>query len=173
MVNSIKIIGSVIALFVSNASALSIATPHSRGVGTKSTTNMMSATAFRREAFVMASTTEDISMVTGSAVLDERTVGDKKQKERDIVEKNNNIGGAGWEVRILNDGENTREYVAVSLVEVASLSEVAAYQTMMQAHQNGSAVIGRWVYERAEMYVDALQKNGIVCDMVPVMQDGI
>ena len=80
-------------------------------------------------------------------------------------------GSEAWEVRIYNDGLNTREHVARSLVQVTGLSELQAYQTMMQAHQNGMAAVGRWVYEVAEMYHDALKKKGIVCDIIPVEEE--
>jgi ATP-dependent Clp protease adapter protein ClpS len=73
-----------------------------------------------------------------------------------------------WEVRILDDNLNIREYVAACLVKVTGLSEVTAYETMMQAHNNGVAVVGRYVLELAEMYHDELEKNGIACDLVPV-----
>lgn len=81
------------------------------------------------------------------------------------------MGHEAWEVRIYNDGLNTREHVARSLVQVTGMSEISAFQTMMQAHQNGMAVVGRWVYEVAEMYYDALKKNGIICDIVPVEEE--
>jgi len=81
------------------------------------------------------------------------------------------VGSEAWEVRIYNDGLNTREHVARCLVQITGLAEITAYQTMMQAHQNGIAVVGRWIYERAEMYRDALKKSGILCDMVPVDED--
>ena len=51
------------------------------------------------------------------------------------------------------------------------MSESVAYQTMMQAHQNGIAVVGRWVYEVAEMYHDSLKDKGIICDIIPVDED--
>jgi len=38
---------------------------------------------------------------------------------------------------------------------------------MMQAHQNGIAVVGRWYYEQAEMYFEQLKSKGIVCDLKP------
>ena len=78
------------------------------------------------------------------------------------------VGSEHWEVRIYNDGLNTREFVARCLVQYAGLGESAAYRTMMQAHQNGIAVVGRYVYELAEMYHDALKNNGIICDLIPV-----
>lgn len=80
-------------------------------------------------------------------------------------------GSEAWEVRIYNDGLNTREHVARSLVQVTGMSEINAYQTMMQAHQNGIAVVGRWVYEVAEMYHQSLKERGIVSDIVPVDED--
>ena len=95
----------------------------------------------------------------------------QKQKSRAPAKEKKRTGSEAWEVRIYNDGMNTREFVARCLVQITGLSEVAAYQTMMQAHQNGIAVVGRYVYERAEMYYDALKKNGIVCDLVPVDEE--
>lgn len=104
-----------------------------------------------------------------STVLDRPLVEEKRRQEP--VKQKERQGSEGWEVRIYNDGFNTREYVARSLVQVTGMSEMTAYQTMMQAHQNGIAVVGRWVYERAEMYHDALKTNGIVCDLVPVDEE--
>jgi len=102
---------------------------------------------------------------TGPAVLDRPTI-----DEQSVTEKKTTGSGA-WEVRIYNDGTNTREFVARCLVQITALSESTAYQTMMQAHQNGIAVVGTYVYELAEMYHDALKENGIVCDLVPVEED--
>jgi ATP-dependent Clp protease adaptor protein ClpS len=106
----------------------------------------------------------------GPAVLDrpqvlERTT--KQEQQSTTVRR----GNEAWEVRIYNDGMNTREHVARCLVQVTSLSEVQAYTCMMQAHQHGMAVVGRWVYEIAEMYHAALQDHGIVCDLVPVEEE--
>ena len=114
-----------------------------------------------------ATTIERPSIRTnGPAILD-RPVAENTINKDPIKEKKR-IGNEGWEVRIYNDGLNTREHVARCLVQVTGLTEIAAYQTMMQAHQHGIAVVGQWVYERAEMYHEALKKNGIVSDMVPV-----
>jgi ATP-dependent Clp protease adapter protein ClpS len=51
------------------------------------------------------------------------------------------------------------------------LSDGQAYQVMMQAHQNGVSVVGRFDLERAELYRDALCDNGLTCDMIPVEDD--
>jgi ATP-dependent Clp protease adapter protein ClpS len=105
----------------------------------------------------------------GPAVLD-RPVVDKKKSENPAKERKH-TGSEAWEVRIYNDGKNTREFVARCLCQIVGHSENTAYQTMMQAHQNGIAVVGRYVYEVAEMYYGELKKNGIVCDLVPVEED--
>lgn len=105
---------------------------------------------------------------TGSpAVLDRPTVEKSKSPEKE----RKHTGSEAWEVRIYNDGKNTREFVARCLVQIVGHSEHTAYTVMMQAHQNGIAVVGRYVYEVAEMYYGELKKNGIVCDLVPVEED--
>ena len=109
----------------------------------------------------------DKTVLAAGATVIERT----KEKVAAPVKEKSTTGSGAWEVRIYNDGLNTREHVARCLVQVTGLSEVAAYQTMMQAHQNGIAVVGRWYYEQAEMYFEALKKNGIVCDLIPVDED--
>mmetsp|Transcript_19991 Transcript_19991/g.27773 ORF Transcript_19991/g.27773 Transcript_19991/m.27773 type:complete len:193 (+) Transcript_19991:272-850(+) len=110
---------------------------------------------------------EKTSRQSGNSITIERP----EQRVTDPSKERQSNGSQGWEVRIYNDGINTREYVARSLVQITGMSEMAAYQTMMTAHQNGLAVVGRWVYEVAEMYHDALRKSGIVCDLVPVEED--
>lgn len=113
--------------------------------------------------------------MSGPAVLDRPSVVERTDADRlvdqDPTKESKRMGGEAWEVRIYNDGLNTREHVARSLVQVTGKSEMDAYQTMMQAHQNGIAVVGRWVYEVAEMYAEGLKKNGIVADMVPVDEE--
>ena len=105
----------------------------------------------------------------GPAILDRPAV--EKTKDKAPVKERKSSGSESWEVRIFNDGTNTREFVARCLVQVTGLSENGAYQTMMRAHQDGVAVVGRYVYEIAEMYHNALKKNGIVCDLVPVDEE--
>ncbi|KAL7579303.1 hypothetical protein ACA910_013982 [Epithemia clementina (nom. ined.)] len=109
---------------------------------------------------------------SGPAVLEPPQTERRRSTETDEpVKDRRGMGHEAWEVRIYNDGLNTREHVARSLVQVTGMSEMSAYQTMMQAHQNGIAVVGRWVYEVAEMYHDALRQNGIICDIVPVEEE--
>jgi ATP-dependent Clp protease adaptor protein ClpS len=115
------------------------------------------------------------AMASGPAILDRPAVLERPETER-VVDRNpakerKGMGGEAWEVRIYNDGLNTREHVARSLVQITGKTELESYQLMMQAHQNGIAVVGRWVYEVAEMYAEGLKKNGIVADMVPVDEE--
>merc|ERR1712232_1077777 len=99
--------------------------------------------------------------------MGDRVVTKKKNQQLNHKKNTSNNGDASWEVRIYNDGRNTREHVARCLVQITNLSEVGAYQTMMQAHQNGIAVVGRWYYEQAEMYFEQLKGKGVVCDLKP------
>jgi ATP-dependent Clp protease adapter protein ClpS len=91
------------------------------------------------------------------------TVIEKKREQSNerYVEDSRRGDHETWEVRLYNDGLNTREHVSRSLVQVTTcLSEYQAYQTMMRAHQNGMAVMGRYFYEIAEMFHDALKREG-------------
>jgi ATP-dependent Clp protease adaptor protein ClpS len=127
--------------------------------------------AHRDAVTMMPATIErDAVKVGGPAVLD-RPETQRKDRVDEPTKERKGIGSEAWEVRIYNDGMNTREHVARSLVQVTGMTEIGAYQTMMQAHQNGIAVIGRYVFEVAEMYHEALKKNGIVCDIVPVEEE--
>ncbi len=129
----------------------------------------------RREPLSASSSTSRTGIVavaaaSGPAVLDRpsTTVEKKASREDKAVKDKRNVGNESWEVRIYNDRTNTREHVARCLVRVIGLSETVAYNTMMQAHQHGIAVVGTWVFERAEMYYEALKQSGIICDLNPV-----
>jgi len=77
----------------------------------------------------------------------------------------------GWAVRLFNDPFNKREFVSMVLCKICGLTDGQSYQVMMQAHQNGVSVVGRYDFERAELYKVALSENGLVCDMIPVEED--
>ena len=104
---------------------------------------------------------------SGPSVLDRPTTTTKKE-QRVAEQRHDQRTNETWEVRLYNDGLNTREHVSRSLVQVTGLSEYQAYHTMMQAHQNGMAVVGQYYYEIAEMFHDALKCEGIICDIVPL-----
>jgi ATP-dependent Clp protease adapter protein ClpS len=71
-----------------------------------------------------------------------------------------------WILRIYNDNINTREYVAVCLVQVVGLCESRAYYTMQDAHDHGIAKVGEYNQEVAECYEEQLVERGIMCDVV-------
>jgi ATP-dependent Clp protease adapter protein ClpS len=66
---------------------------------------------------------------------------------------------------------NKREFVAMCLTKVCGLNDGQAYQVMMQAHQQGLSIVGRYDYEIAELYRNSLRDHGLVCDMIPVEED--
>lgn len=127
--------------------------------------------AVRQVPTMMPAVIEKETVRPGAPAVADRPQVERRERVDDPTKERKGMGSEAWEVRIYNDGLNTREHVARSLVQVTGMSEMDAYQTMMQAHQNGIAVVGRWVYEVAEMYHDALRKNGIVCDIVPVDEE--
>jgi len=108
--------------------------------------------------------------IVGSAVVDRPTT-ERRNRVDDPVKERQNEGGEAWELRMYNDGTNTREHVARSLVQITGMTEITAYQTMMQAHQNGVACVGRFCFEIAEMYNEGLHKQGIVSDIVAVDEE--
>lgn len=187
MVRSLKFIGAMLTFVAAGTSSVSAFTPMntfsgpSSGVGVSVSTDPVRSrpvtalpathTFIRDDVLMMPATLdkEKVNVGGGPAVLD-RPVVDKKQAKSPSKERKS-TGSEAWEVRIYNDGRNTREFVARCLVQIVGVSELKAYQTMMQAHQNGIAVVGRFVYEVAEMYYGELKKNGIVCDLVPVEEE--
>jgi ATP-dependent Clp protease adapter protein ClpS len=108
---------------------------------------------------------------SGPAVLDRPAETIERRKVGDVVKEREHVGGEEWEVRIYNDGLNTREHVARSLVQITGITEMTAYQTMMTAHQNGIACVGVFCFEIAETYNEGLHKQGIVSDIVPVDEE--
>ena len=106
----------------------------------------------------------------GPAVLDRPSTTEKRRVDSPVKERSRE-GGEAWEVRIYNDGMNTREHVARSLVQITGMTEMTAYQTMMQAHQNGIAAVGRFCFEIAEMYNEGLRTQGIISDIIPVDEE--
>mmetsp|Transcript_300 Transcript_300/g.396 ORF Transcript_300/g.396 Transcript_300/m.396 type:complete len:166 (-) Transcript_300:330-827(-) len=103
----------------------------------------------------------------GPATLDRPEVIEKKDTKDDVDEEQKN-GTESWEVRLYNDPMNKREFVARCLTQITGLSDTAAYQVMMQAHNFGLATVGRYAFEMAELYHEQLREQGLSVDMVPV-----
>lgn len=108
-----------------------------------------------------------VALAAGPSVLEKSGV----KKESKKKEKKQDLGTEAWEVRLYNDPFNKREFVARCLTEIVGISDTAAYQVMMGAHQQGLAAIGRYHRERAELYRDRLTEEGLVIDMIPVDDD--
>jgi len=107
----------------------------------------------------------------GPAVLEPPTkekTEEKVEKKEDNKESESKYKKGGWAVRLFNDPFNKREFVSMVLCKICGLSDGQSYQVMMQAHQNGVAVVGRYDLERAELYKTALVENGLSSDMIEV-----
>lgn len=87
--------------------------------------------------------------------------------EKKDTETKKKVGG-GWEIRLYNDPINKREFVSRCLTTICGKSDSESYQIMMEAHNNGIGVIGRWAFEVAELYYNSLKENNLTVDMVPV-----
>lgn len=119
------------------------------------------ASSLARSWPTMAVTTMD----TGPATLEPETI--EKVKE-DKKEQSSGTKMPAWEVRLFNDPVNKREFVAMCLATICGKNDTESYQIMMQAHQNGMGIIGRYDFEIAELYNKSLRDNGLTVDMVPV-----
>ena len=95
----------------------------------------------------------------------ERTVS-PAERRRDYRRNSDMDPNGDYILRIYNDNINTREYVAVCLVQVVGCSEMRAYHTMQDAHHNGIAKVGEYNQEIAECYEEQLNDRGIMCDVV-------
>ena len=173
MTRSLKVIGAIISVVMSSASALSVV----GGPTTKIIGGSWGVAPAAASVNVVRRVPETAScdIIMSATTIERPTttrIAEKKRKQQAApVKQEKRTGSEAWEVRIYNDVKNTREFVARCLVQVVGLSEMSAYQTMMQAHQNGLAVVGRYAFERAEMYHEALTDNGIMCDIIPVDDD--
>ena len=114
-----------------------------------------------------AATVLDAPTGSNSIILDQPTTIERTKQDSNKHNTNSDmIPNGEWLLRIYNDNINTREYVAVCLVQVTGLCESRAYYTMQQAHQHGIAKVGEYDQEVAECYEEQLIERGIVCDVV-------
>ena len=116
------------------------------------------------------STVGSIRMAGGPAVLDKPETLEKVDQD-EATERDARFDAGGWEIRLYNDPFNKREFVARCLTTICGKSDSESYQIMMQAHNNGMGVVGRYMFEVAELYYGSLQENGLLVDMVPVEEE--
>jgi ATP-dependent Clp protease adapter protein ClpS len=113
-----------------------------------------------------------VRLNAGPATIDAPTKEKVKKDVKKVSEKKStNKKRGGFAVRLFNDPMNKREFVAMCLCQIAGLSDGQAYSVMMAAHTNGLAVIGRYDFERAELYRNSLVEQGLLCDIVEVDED--
>lgn len=155
-----RILGAATAVMIGATSAFTpVTTSASHGVQSRP----LSPSPLRASASVLdaPAPSSGRGLVLDRPATVERTEEDKKQNtDRDMVPNGE------WILRIYNDNINTREYVAVCLVQVVGLCESRAFYTMQEAHHNGIAKVGEYNQEVAECYEEQLNERGIVCDVV-------
>ena len=106
------------------------------------------------------------TLAAGPATLEPTK--EKVKEKQETTKADNYTKKGGWAVRLFNDPMNKREFVAMCLSKIVGLNDGQAYQVMMQAHKNGVSVVGRFDFERAELYRNSLVEHGLLCDMIPV-----
>ncbi len=79
-----------------------------------------------------------------------------------------NDPGKEFKVMLINDEQNSREYVTRVLTRVIpGLDDAAAWQIMQKAHTDGAAVVGIWLAEQAEFYADQLKSHNLRASITP------
>merc|ERR1712194_604842 len=77
-----------------------------------------------------------------------------------------------WELRLYDDETKTWEEVADALVQVTGSSDPDAFKIMMHANKNGHTRIGKKLcYQVAAMFNEGLQKQGILSEIIQVIDD--
>ncbi len=73
-----------------------------------------------------------------------------------------------YKVLLHNDDFNPMEYVVRVLLEtVSSLTQPQAVSIMMEAHQNGIALVIACAQEHAEFYSETLNNHGLMSTIEP------
>mmetsp|Transcript_140 Transcript_140/g.327 ORF Transcript_140/g.327 Transcript_140/m.327 type:complete len:167 (+) Transcript_140:210-710(+) len=161
MVRSLKILGVAAAVMMSTVSAFTPTTSASFGAQSRP----LSPSPLQASATVLDGLSTPASS-NDSIVLDRpSTIERQKQEKPDSTDREMDPNG-DWILRIYNDNINTREYVAVCLVQIVGVCETRAYHTMQDAHHNGIAKVGEYNQEVAECYEEQLNERGIMCDVV-------
>lgn len=177
MVKPVKILGAVLAM--SAGAVVSAFTPcnhyhqqHHQSVLLRPTAiTPLHATATPSSAVdygVLSMSDTSPSSSSAPAILDRplTTLPSTESDSSTRQESSELAPNSDWILRIYNDNINTREYVAVCLVQIVGLCETRAYYTMQDAHDNGIAKVGEYNQEVAECYEEQLQERGVMCDVV-------
>lgn len=165
--------GSILALLLSGAafafpSPAVISSPAARMIGHGRNTVVVSAIT----AMPMPMRMSDSD--GGPAVSDRPAETKEVVKDNDVDDKeevDERTSSGGYEIRLLNDPFNKREFVARCLNTVCGKSDSESYEIMMEAHSNGMGVVGRYMFEIAELYYTRLQEAGLLVQIVPMGDD--
>lgn len=88
----------------------------------------------------------------------------------EILEKQATVRKPAPMYRVLlhNDPVNQMEYAVQTLIQVVpSLSQPQAINIMMEAHNNGTALVVTCALEPAEFYCECLQTKGLTSTIEP------
>ncbi|MEM1392526.1 MAG: ATP-dependent Clp protease adapter ClpS [Cyanobacteria bacterium P01_D01_bin.116] len=88
----------------------------------------------------------------------------------ETIEKRSTIRKHAPRYRVLlhNDDHNAMEYVVQTLITtVPSLSQPQAVSIMMEAHENGFALVITCAQEHAEFYSETLKNHGLSSTIEP------
>lgn len=154
---------SLVAVMMSTASAFSPASSASVGFGTHA--RHLAPSSLHATVTAMHAPSSPVSVGNGIVLDRPTTIERRKQDKKDATDGDMDPNGDSI-LRIYNDNVNTREYVAVCLVQVVGLSESRAYFTMQDAHHNGIAKVGEYNQDVAECYEEQLNEKGVMCDVV-------
>lgn len=166
LILALLIVATLVSAFTTTATTKKLPSPYNRYPHQQAVTRVLDKT--------LTHTQSQVLLNAGPAILEpptKETVEEKVEKKEDNKERQSNHKKGGWAVRLFNDPFNKREFVSMILCKICGLSNGQSYQVMMQAHQNGVAIVGRYDFERAELYKTALLENGLSCDMIPVDED--
>ena len=73
-----------------------------------------------------------------------------------------------WKIILYNDDRNTAEYVVNKVQEITKLEEEDAVQRVVEAHENGMALLLITHKEKAELFVEMFKSCKITVTMEKV-----
>lgn len=93
----------------------------------------------------------------------------EREKQRGataVLERPKLDPGKKYKVLLFNDNKNTREYVIDTLIKcIPGMTADKAKEITEEAHTNGLALVGIWMFELAEAYSDVLSSAGLKSDI--------
>ena len=111
------------------------------------------------------------SLVPGTSIMSSATAPALTRAPVRLCDAEELPGPELYNVFLLNDNHNMREYVSRALMMVCELSESDAGDVMMQANRGGQAVVGTWEGELAEHVYDGMTQAGLNAALWPVGEE--